>query len=83
MIGVAFVLTNPKLEENYDQYELGRSHSSQTWEKGSKFWKHEILNVMIGTLYDVYSKLKTATRIWNGLIRKYIVENVRTKKMHS
>lgn len=42
--------------------------------------KQVILNAMTNTLYDMYSKLGTAIEIWNSLIKKYIVENVKTKK---
>lgn len=35
---------------------------------------------MIGTLYDVYSKLETETKIQNNLLTKYIVENEGTIK---
>lgn len=35
---------------------------------------------MTSTLYDIYKKLKTLVEIWNNLIKKYIVENMGTKK---
>lgn len=38
MVGVAFVLTNTKPEDNQDQYKLTRSYSSQIWEKANKIF---------------------------------------------
>jgi len=45
----------------------------------NKISKHTILNTMTNKLYNV-SKLGIATEIWDGLNKKHIIENARTKK---
>ncbi|KAK3018053.1 hypothetical protein RJ639_005178 [Escallonia herrerae] len=75
-----FVLTKPKLMLKEDVDPKNFKKEFFIWETSDKICKGMILNSLSKELYDVYCSYAYAFDIWYTLNKKYVIEDVDTKK---
>ncbi|XP_077249340.1 uncharacterized protein LOC143888830 [Tasmannia lanceolata] len=68
-IGVAFVLTQPKPNEE-----------TADWDNADYIWKNHLLNGLSNELYNVYYSYEHAADLWNAIVTKYELEDAGNRK---
>ena len=69
MHGVAWVLSEPKIDANVE-----------AWMYGNKVCRHSILSTLSNELFDVYCGYKEAKEIWANMVTKYTTDDVGKQK---
>ena len=72
VVNLGYILTDPKPEDNSDLLP--------TWEMGNKQVRHVILSTISNELFYIYCQFRVAKEIWDIMNKKYILEDVGTKK---
>ncbi|XP_077232569.1 uncharacterized protein LOC143869896 [Tasmannia lanceolata] len=68
-IGVAFVLTQPKPNEEIVE-----------WDNADYICKNHLLNGLANELYNIYYSYEHAADLWNAIVTKYELENAGNRK---
>ena len=72
VVNLGYILTDPKPEDG--------SHLLPTWETENKQVRHVILSTFSNELFYIYCQFRVAKEIWDIMNKKYVLEDVGTKK---
>ncbi|KAK2998200.1 hypothetical protein RJ639_024116 [Escallonia herrerae] len=81
-VKVYYVIMNPRPPEPGENEEesVAKTRERLRWDQDDEICRGHILNGISNTLFDAYHTVKTAKELWNQLERRYITEDVTSKR---